>query len=91
VDIALNITCRLITGCLLAGIPPTSVRRLISTKIERGAQIIDIRHPMHDQNAPTLRLKTRKFFLKISKELSETTSQSRISEWKTQIANMVSK
>jgi len=67
---------------LLAGIPPPSVRRLISSKIERGKQKRDTRHPMYGQNDPTSRLKSRKSFLKITEELTETPLLSRLNEWK---------
>lgn len=40
------------------------------------------RHPMHGQNSPTSRLRSRKSFLKTSEGLSEKPWQSRISEWK---------
>jgi len=92
IDIALNTTCRLITGCLrntpmdkvylLAGIPPPPVRRLISSKIERGKQKRDTRHHMYGQNDPTSRLKSRKSFLKVTEELTETPLLSRLNEWK---------
>ncbi|KAE9524319.1 hypothetical protein AGLY_015358 [Aphis glycines] len=101
IDIALNTTCRLITGCLrntpmdkvylLAGIPPPSVRRLISSKIERGKQKRDTRHPMYGQNDPTSRLKSRKSFLKITEELTETPLLSRLNEWKKLITDTNSK
>ncbi|KAL4113930.1 hypothetical protein QTP88_017480 [Uroleucon formosanum] len=88
IDIALNTTCRLITGCLrntpmnkvylLAGIPPPPVQRLISSKIERGKQKRDTRRPMYGQNDPTSRLKSRKSFLKITEELTETPLLSRL-------------
>jgi hypothetical protein len=92
VDTALNTTCRIIIGCLrntpidkvylLAGIPSPSVRRLISSRIERGKQKRDIRHPMYGQNDPTSRLKSKKSFLKVTEELTETPLLNRICEWK---------
>lgn len=45
---------------------------------------------MYGQIAPTFRLKSRKFFLNTSEKPSETPSQSRIAEWKTQITNVAS-
>lgn len=38
---------------------------------------------MYDQNAFTSRLKSKKSFLKIIEELSETPSVNKISKWKT--------
>lgn len=101
VDIALNTTCRLITGCLrntpmdkvylLAGIPPPPVRRLISSRIERGKQKWDTRHPMYGQNDPTCRLKSRKSFLKINEKLVATPLLSRLCEWKKLITDTTGK
>jgi len=63
---------------LLAGIPPPPVRRLIFSRIERGKQKRYTKHPMYGQNDPTSRLKSRKSFLEITEELSETPLLSRL-------------
>ena len=57
VDIALNDTCRIITGCLtatpisclyaLAGIAPPHIRRKVAANADRCLQEDDPRHPLH--------------------------------------------
>ena len=59
VDIALNDTCRIITGCLkatpipclyaLAGIAPPHIRRNVAANTDRCLQEHDPRHPLHGQ------------------------------------------
>jgi len=62
VDIALNESCRCITGCIrsrnidslyiLAGIAPTMIRRTVASRKERSGQIEDPRHPYIDTAQP---------------------------------------
>ena len=69
VDPVLNDACRAITGCLqptnvenlylLAGIAPPAVRRSVTAQREREKQVNDNRHPLHGQNLPRKRLKSR--------------------------------
>ncbi|VVC34155.1 Hypothetical protein CINCED_3A005589, partial [Cinara cedri] len=70
---------------------PSSVRRFISTKIERVKHIRDTRHSMYGKNAPTFRLKSRKSFLKMTKKLSETPLESRLYEWKKLLTDTIGK
>jgi len=56
VSVALNGTCRIITGCLrlthtcklylLAGIAPPEIKMRVATDIEKNKQMKDERHPM---------------------------------------------
>lgn len=74
VDVALNETCRIISGCLkptplnmlypLAGIAPPSVRREVACSVERQKQMEDKRHPLHGHHLPFGRLKSRRSFLR---------------------------
>jgi len=66
----------------LAGIAPPSIRRLISTNLERQKQANDPRHPMYGQTTTISRLKSRKSFLRVSSALENDPSQSRINAWK---------
>ncbi|CAI6356378.1 unnamed protein product [Macrosiphum euphorbiae] len=81
VSVALNDTCRIITGCLrptptnklylLAGIAPPEIRRRVTTDIEKTKQIKDERHPMFGHEIANTRLKSRKSFMQTAKELHE--------------------
>jgi len=92
VDIALNDTIRLITGCLkptsidkiqiLSGIASPEVRREIAAKIERGKQINDDRRVMYGLTSTRSRLKSRNYFMKTTSPLRETSTASRIEAWK---------
>ncbi|XP_047028461.1 uncharacterized protein LOC124636417 [Helicoverpa zea] len=74
VDVALNETCRIVTGCLkptplqmlhaLAGIAPPDVRRSVASGIERAKLETDQRHPMHYYTPVPQRLKSRRGFYK---------------------------
>ena len=73
VDIALNDTCRIITGCLratpisclyaLAGIAPPHIRRKVAANADRCLQEDDPRHPLHGQRPAKHRLPSRNSFL----------------------------
>lgn len=73
VDIALNETCRLMTGCMKAtplqnlykagGIEAPATRRLAAEHTERIRQMCDSRHPLYEAPEPIRRLKSRKGFL----------------------------
>ena len=73
VDIALNDTCILITGCLkaspipclyaLAGIAPPHIRRQFASNTDRSLQEDDARHPLHGQRPAKHRLLSRNSFL----------------------------
>ena len=72
VDIALNDTCRIITGlnatpvpCLyaLAGIVPPHIRRKVACNVDRCLQEYEPRHPLHGQRPAKHRLPSRNSFL----------------------------
>lgn len=93
VDIALNETGRIITGCLrptpvdkiyhLAGIAPPDVRRRTAAEVEKRKQENDPRHPMFGSETPTPRLKSRKSFLGTTEAIVSTPSARRIELWRT--------
>lgn len=72
VDTAQNDVCRIVTGCLkntpvekvyiLAGIAPPSIRRLISTNLERQKLVNDLRHLMYGQMATVSQIKIEEKF-----------------------------
>jgi Reverse transcriptase (RNA-dependent DNA polymerase)/Endonuclease-reverse transcriptase len=73
VDVRLNQTCRLITGCMMptkleklykaAGWAQPNTRRMASYHIERVRQLADPKHPLHDSHV-IHRLKSRRSFLR---------------------------
>lgn len=93
VDIALNDTCRIITGCLkptpvewlyhLAGIAPPHVRREIAANKERKKVEQERNHPLYGHELHPRRLKSRKSFLRTSKQLKTTPENARLQLWKT--------
>ena len=98
VDASLNDSCRCITGCLrptnvdslyvLAGIAPPGVRRLVASRTERRRQADDTRHPCHNHQPATSRLKSRKSFLHAVQPLSQPPQTARLALWEEQrIAN----
>lgn len=91
VDIALNETCRLITGCLkptptervyhLAGIAPPAVRREAAAYGERRKAETSEKHPLHGSRPANKRLKSRRSFLRTTEDF-QTRANSRIEEWR---------
>ena len=87
----LNDACRAITGCLqptnvenlylLAGIAPPAVRRSVTAQRERKKQVNDNRHPLHGQNLPRKRLKSRNSFIHATDELIQGPSTRRLEQW----------
>jgi len=73
VDIALNESCRCITGCIqstnidslyiLAGIAPSAIRRTVASRRERSRQIEDPRRPLYGHCPARQRLQSRKIFM----------------------------
>ena len=73
VDIALNDTCRIITGCLnatpipclfaLAGIAPPDIRRKVASNADSCLQEDDTRHPLHGQRPAKHRLPSTNSFI----------------------------
>lgn len=92
VDVALNVTNRLITGCLrptpvqkvqvLCGIAPPNIRQEVAARVEKTKQELDLRHPLYGGKTTGNRLKSRKNFLKTTNSLSQTPEATRIDLWK---------
>ncbi|PZC71961.1 hypothetical protein B5X24_HaOG212107 [Helicoverpa armigera] len=90
VDVALNETCRIITGCLkptpvqmlypLAGIAPPAVRRNVAASLEKMRQETDHRHPLHGARPPRSRLKSRNSFLASVAPVKDA-PKTRIEQW----------
>ncbi|XP_061721084.1 uncharacterized protein LOC133527905 [Cydia pomonella] len=95
VDIALNESCRLVTGCLkptkrdhlyqLSGIAPPDIRRDVAGAVERGKQLRDLRHPLHNHKPVTARLKSRKSFVTNSALQHQTPQEARLKSWNSQL------
>jgi len=91
VDVALNETCRLITGCLkpipillvqvLASIAPPDIRRSVASDAQKIAQANDERHPLHEYQPAPSRLKSRKNFLKSTMEITTSLEHERHRRW----------
>lgn len=92
IDPLLNEACRIITGTLrptptniiyrLAGIAPPEIRRHTTTKIEKGKQNSDPRHPLHHHVPVSNRLKSRKSFATVEELPHGTSPQTyRIDLW----------
>ncbi|KAG7303178.1 hypothetical protein JYU34_011639 [Plutella xylostella] len=85
VDVALNDTVRIVTGCLkptplhklysLAGIAPPSIRRKVACSVEKAKQECDSRHPLYSHTAAPSRLKSRKAFLNSEVSLTDENPQ----------------
>lgn len=92
VDVALNDTCRLITGTLkptplchlyrLAGIAPPCIRRDVSCAVEKYKQSHDSRHPLYGQNPPPSRLKSRSSFLRQPELSTGEVPKIKLQKWK---------
>lgn len=93
VDVALNETTRIITGCLrptpldkihlIAGIAPPAVRREAAAYKERLKSTETVSHPLHGQQPAHQRLKSRKSFLRSTQDYSE--SVTRVDRWKNNV------
>ena len=87
VDIALNDTCRIITGCLkstpipclyaLAGIAPPHICRKVAANAYRCLQEDDPRHPLHGQRPAKHRLPSRNSFLDSTEALNTSEQDAR--------------
>lgn len=92
VNVAINETARIISGCLrptpisklypLIGITPPDIRRDVARDVERKKQTEDPRHSLYKHQPQTRRLKSRKSFLHRSQTLLESPSKTRIKKWK---------
>ena len=91
VDIALNDTCRIITGCLkatpipclyaLAGIAPPHICRKVASNADRCLQEDDPRHPLHGQRPAKHRLPSRNSFLDSTEALTTLKQDARTTLW----------
>lgn len=98
VDVALNETCRITTGCLratptyklynLAGIAPPDIRREVAANIERRKVEQNAAHPLHGHQTPPSRLKSRKSFMKTTVNCSTSPSTARQNLWTTRNADI---
>ena len=92
-DIALNETCRIITGGIkptplnkvysLAGIAPPKVRRKVACSVEKLRQEKHPRHSLYGYTAPRARLKSRHSFIKAITALDCDPSSARERLWQT--------
>ena len=90
VDIALDDTCRLITGCLeatpipclyaLAGIAPPHIRRKVASNADR-LQEDDPIHPLHGQRPAKHMLPSRNSFLDSTEALTISKQDARTTLW----------
>ena len=91
VDIALNDTRRIITGCLnatpipclyaLAGIAPPHIRRKVASNADRCLQEDDPRHPLHGQRPAKHRLPSINSFLDSTEALTTSKQDPRTTLW----------
>ena len=91
VDIALNDTCRIITGCLeatpipclyaLAGIAPPHIRRKVAANADRCLQEDDPIYPLHGQRPAKHRLPARNSFLDSTEALNTSKQDARTTLW----------
>ena len=91
VDIALNDTCRIITGCLkatpisclyaLVRIAPPHIRRKGAANADRCLQEDDPRHPFHGQRPAKHRLPSRNSFLDSAEALNTSKQDARTPLW----------
>lgn len=96
VDVAINETARIVTGCLkptpveslypLIGVAPPSVRRAVATDAERTKQETDARHPLYHHEPANRRLRSRKSFMARSHTLEGSQENNRIARWTQQLA-----
>lgn len=94
VNIAINESCRIITGCLkptplnkiysLSGIAPPNIRRIVAAEVEKTKQATDNRHPLYGHILQPARLKSRKSFLRTTCQLSEPPETRRLQLWNQQ-------
>lgn len=95
VDVALNETIRIITGCLrptpvnkmypIAGIAPPNIRRQVAGEKERKKQLTDERHPMFNHVNTATRLKSRHSFVQRTTPLNTKPETRRLSLWKASV------
>lgn len=94
VDIALNETARIVSGCLrptplqkiypLIGISPPHIRRMSAAASEKKRQESDSRHPLYGRQPARQRLKSRSSFLRGVVALDGSQEDARKKMWKTE-------
>ncbi|KAL1460018.1 hypothetical protein WDU94_011959 [Cyamophila willieti] len=92
VDVAMNETARIVTGCLkltpvdhiyqLAGIAPAKIRRRVAAEIERLKQITDNRHPLFNHRIQATRLKSRRNFFMTTEPINTHAYTRRTELWR---------
>lgn len=95
VDVSLNEAVRIVTGTMkptplhkiypIVGIAPPDVRRQVAAETERGKQINDTRHTLHQYEPQLRRLKSRKSFMASTQEIPTTPEARRIDLWKQKV------
>lgn len=100
VDIAVNDTARIISGCLkptpvqklypIVGIAPPNIQRAIAADYERAKQETDHRHPLYGHLAARQHPKTRKSFLARTTPLEGAPEANRLVTWKNSLLAYVS-
>ena len=91
VHIALNDTCKIITGCLkaipipclyaLAGIAPPHIRRKVASNADSCLKEYDPRHPLHGQRPAKHRLPSRNRCFDSTEELNTSKQDARTTLW----------
>lgn len=91
VDVAVNDTLRVITGCLrptpvnklypIASIAPPNIRRQVAAEVEKFKQEVDNRHPLFEHHPPPPRLKSRKSFIRSTIPCTQNAGQRRLELW----------
>ncbi|KAK9687031.1 hypothetical protein QE152_g36758 [Popillia japonica] len=95
VDVAINETARIVTGCLkptsvnslypLIDVARPSVQRAAATDAERTKQETDARHPLHQHEPAGRRLRSRKSFMARSHTLKGSIENNRVTRWTQQL------
>ena len=95
VNIAVNETARIVTGCLrptptgklypLIGVAPPDIRRNAATGEEKAKQESDPRHPLFHHSRVPSRLKSRRSFMATAKPLQGTKEVYRREMWKEEL------
>ena len=91
VDVAVNESVRIVTGCLkptpvhmlypIIGIAPPHIRRDTAANVERTKQEADPRHPMYGHKPAAKRLRSRKSFMSRTRVLGSSPESDRVAHW----------
>ncbi|KAL1445918.1 hypothetical protein WDU94_000020 [Cyamophila willieti] len=95
VDIAVNESARIITGCLkptpldkiypIAGISPPEIRRKVCAEVEKAKQVNDPRHTLYGHQTHPRRLKSRKSFMSTTSEIQIPPEIRRVELWNNKV------